>query len=148
MSLLDISEVSRRAAQPASTLRFYEEQGLIQSIGRRGLKRTYEPSVLQRLALIALGRAVGFSLGEIAEMFCGPRGLEIDRRQLELKAVELDEQIARLTTVRDALRSTARCPAGHHLDCPNFQRVVRSASKGRIPPLDKSPSKRATKRSD
>ncbi|MEM6496628.1 MAG: MerR family DNA-binding protein, partial [Pseudomonadota bacterium] len=132
--------------QPASTLRYYEEQGLIESVGRRGLKRTYEANVLYRLALVALGRAAGFSLAEIMEMFRGRRGLEIDRKKLELKAGELDEQIAQLTTIRDALRSTARCPAGHHLDCPNFQRVVRSAGKGRLPPLKQTPTKRTSKR--
>ena len=42
---------------PASTLRFCEEKGLIASIGRRGLRRLFAPGVLERLAVIALGRA-------------------------------------------------------------------------------------------
>jgi hypothetical protein len=46
-----------------STLRFYDEKGLIASTGRRGLRRLFDPGVLERLALIALGRAAGFSLG-------------------------------------------------------------------------------------
>ena len=66
---LDISQVAKRADVPASTLRFYEEKGLIRSIGRRGLRRLFDPSVLERLALIGLGRASGFSLEEIARMF-------------------------------------------------------------------------------
>src|SRR5262245_22462791 len=49
--LLDIGEVARRSGVPASTLRFYDEQGLIASVGRRGLRRLFEPEVLQRLAL-------------------------------------------------------------------------------------------------
>ena len=61
----------RRSGVPASTLRFYEEKGLIASTGRRGLRRLFEPGVLERLALIALGQAAGFSLDEIALMF-GP----------------------------------------------------------------------------
>ena len=39
MKDLDIVEVSRRTGVPASTLRYYEEKGLIASIGRRGLRR-------------------------------------------------------------------------------------------------------------
>ncbi len=35
---LDINEVAKRANVPASTLRFYEEKGLIASVGRRGLR--------------------------------------------------------------------------------------------------------------
>ena len=59
---MDITEVALRSGLPASTLRFYEEKGLIASIGRQGLRRVFGPGVLGRLALIALGRAAGFSL--------------------------------------------------------------------------------------
>ena len=70
---MDITEVTRRSGLPASTLRFYEQKGLIRSIGRRGLRRLFDPSVVERLALIALGRSAGFSLDEMARMF-GPNG--------------------------------------------------------------------------
>jgi len=63
---VDITEVARRSGVPASALRFYEQKRLIASIGRRGLHRVFDPGVLERLALIALGRSAGFSLDEIA----------------------------------------------------------------------------------
>jgi hypothetical protein len=50
---MDITEVAQHSGLPASTLRFYEERGLIASIARRGLRRLFDPSVLERLALIA-----------------------------------------------------------------------------------------------
>ncbi|MGF1476190.1 MAG: helix-turn-helix domain-containing protein [Geminicoccaceae bacterium] len=133
--MLDIVEVSKRSGQPASTLRYYEERGLIQSVGRRGLRRVFEPLVLERLALIALGRAAGFSFDEIAKMFPDSCGLSIDRAKLRAKANELDKQIKRLTAIRDGLRHTAACPATSHMDCPNFRRVVTAAGHGLIPPL-------------
>lgn len=52
---MDITEVARRSGLPASTLRFYEEKGLIASIGRRGLHRVFDPNVLERLALNRTG---------------------------------------------------------------------------------------------
>ena len=55
MKELDIGEVVRQSGVPASALRFYEEKGLIASIGRRGQRRVFAGDVLQRLALIALG---------------------------------------------------------------------------------------------
>ena len=70
---LDIAEVAQRSGVPASALRFYEEKGLIRSIGRRGLRRLFDPGVIEQLALIALGQASGFSLDEIAGMF--PRSI-------------------------------------------------------------------------
>ena len=111
MKDLDIAEVARRAGVPASTLRFYEEKRLIASIGRRGLRRLFDPGVLERLALIALGRAAGFSLDEIALMFAPDGKPRIDRQMLAAKAKELDRTIRKLGALRDGLRHAAKCPA-------------------------------------
>jgi MerR family redox-sensitive transcriptional activator SoxR len=131
---LDISEVARRSGVPASTLRFYEEKGLIASTGRRGLRRLFDPGVLERLALIALGQAAGFSLDEIARMFASDGRLRIEREQLAAKAEELDRTIQRLVAMRDGLRHAAACPAPSHMECPRFQRIVRLAGAGRLDP--------------
>jgi len=132
MSDLDIAQVAKRAGVPASTLRFYEEKGLIASIGRRGLKRLFDPSVLERLALIALGRAAGFSLDEIGEMFAADGRPRIDRARLTAKADELEATIERLTLMRDGLRHAAACPAPSHAECPHFRRIVKLAGAGQL----------------
>ena len=132
MGDLDIAEVARRSGVPASTLRFYEEKGLIASIGRRGLRRLFEPGVLERLALIALGRAAGFSLDEIALMFAPDGRLRIDRRMLVSKAEELDRTIRGLSAMRDSLRHAAACPAPSHMECPTFRRILRAAASGAL----------------
>lgn len=134
MEDLDIAEVSRRSGLPASALRFYEEKGLIVSTGRRGMRRLFHPGVLEQLALIALGRAAGFTLAEIAEMFAPDGQPCIDRERLRVKADELDHDIQRLTVMRDALRHAAACPAPGHMECPTFRRIVRLAEKGRLEP--------------
>ena len=126
---MDITEVGKRAGLPASTLRYYEEKGLIASIGRRGLRRTFNPAVLERLALIALGRAAGFSLDEIGRMVAPDGEPRIDRDRLAAKAEELDETIRRLSAMRDGLRHAAACPAPSHLECPTFRRLLGIASK-------------------
>lgn len=132
--LLDIAEVARRSGIPASTLRFYEQRGLIDSVGRRGLRRTFEPAVLRRLALISLGRTAGFSLEEIAAMFAQGGASQIDRSALAAKADELDATIRRLTAMRDGLRHAAACPAPSHFECPKFGRALRAATKGALSP--------------
>jgi DNA-binding transcriptional MerR regulator len=129
---IDIVEAARRSGLPASTLRFYEERGLIASTGRRGLRRTFDPKVVEQLALVALGQASGFSLDEIAEMF-GPNGQpEIDRVRLAAKADELDAAIHRLSVMRDGLRHAARCKAPSHMECPTFRRILKLAGAGRL----------------
>ncbi|HEX4939985.1 MAG TPA: helix-turn-helix domain-containing protein [Candidatus Kapabacteria bacterium] len=121
---MDITEVAKRSGVPASTLRYYEEKGLIASTGRQGLRRLFAPAVLERLALIALGRAAGFSLDEIAQMFAPEGRPQIDRKLLAEKADELDRTIRKLTAMRDGLRHAAACPAPSHLECPKFRRLM------------------------
>jgi len=129
---LDISEVAQRSGVPASTLRFYEEKGLIASIGRQGLRRVFKDSVLERLALIGLGSSAGFSLEEIARMFAPDGRPRIDRQMLAAKAEQLDAKIRELTTMRDGLRHAAVCPAPSHMECPTFRRILGIAASGAI----------------
>jgi len=129
---LDIGEVAKRAGVPASTLRFYEEKGLIASVGRQGLRRLFDPGVLERLALIALGRASGFSLDEIARMFAADGRPRIDRLMLAAKAEELDMTIHKLSVMRDSLRHAAACRAPSHMECPTFRRILQAAASGTI----------------
>ncbi|AKC70910.1 helix-turn-helix domain-containing protein [Pandoraea oxalativorans] len=125
---LDIGDVVARAGVPPSTLRFYEEKGLIAATGRRGLRRQYDASVLQTLSLIALGRTAGFSLDDIAGMLLPQGKANIDRERLQAKAEDIDKTIRQLSALRDGLRHAAQCPATEHLACPQFQRLMRLAS--------------------
>lgn len=138
MESLDITEVARRAGVPASTLRFYEEKRLIASIGRRGLHRLFGAGVLERLALIALGRAAGFSLDDIARMFSPDGQPRIDRQMLTAKAEELDRTIRQLSAMRDGLRHAAVCPAPSHMECPTFRRILQAAASGALGPRRKT----------
>ncbi|HCE24810.1 MAG TPA: MerR family transcriptional regulator [Hyphomonas sp.] len=128
---MEISDVAKQSGIPASTLRYYEERGLIRSTGRRGLRRLFDEDVLERLGLISLGRAAGFTLDEIAAMMSeeGPR---IERAALMSKADELDEKIRQMTIMRDGLGHAANCRAPNHMECPSFRRILRAAMTGRI----------------
>ncbi len=137
MTDLDIAEVAERTGVPASTLRFYEQKGLIAAVGRRGLRRLFDPSVLERLALIAIGRSSGFSLDEIVLMFTPDGRVSIDRRMLAAKAEQLDRTIRELTAMRDGLRHAVECPAPSYMECPTFRRLLRAAASGAIGPRGK-----------
>jgi len=127
---MDIAEVARRSGVPASTLRFYEEKALIASVGRQGLRRRFDPAVLDQLALIALGKSAGFSLEEIGAMFSPEGKPSIDRRMLSAKADEIDRMVKRLQAVSEGLRHAAACPAPSHAECPTFQRLLKAAAAG------------------
>lgn len=126
---MDIAEVAKRSGLPASTLRYYDEKGLITSVGRSGLRRVFDAGVLERLALIALARASGFTLDEIARMFGADGRPRIDRDLLAAKANELDATIGKLSAMRDGLRHAVVCPAPSHLECPTFRHLLARASR-------------------
>ncbi|MDR6624711.1 MerR family DNA-binding protein [Caulobacter segnis] len=125
---IDISELSQRSGVKASALRFYEEKGLIVSTGRRGLKRLFAPETAERLSLIALGRACGFTLDEIADLLDGP---DIDRARLRAQIAQLDRRIEQLTRMREGLRHAADCKVPILTDCPRFRRIVKAAGHHR-----------------
>ncbi len=131
---VDIGEVARRSGVQASALRYYEARGLIRSAGRVGARRQFGPEVLERLALIALGRTAGLSLDEVGAMLPLDGALRVDRALLTTRARELDERIRQLTAVRDGLRHAAECRAPDHLSCPTFRRLMRKATPVRARP--------------
>lgn len=129
---MDIAEVVERSGTAPSALRFYEEKGLIRSTGRNGLRRQYGEEVLDQLALIALGQAAGLTLDEIRGMLPLDGKIRVNRTLLASRADEFDEQIRKLTAVRDGLRHAAACQASDHLQCPKFRRLMGLAvSRGR-----------------
>ena len=129
MKFLDIGEISRRTGIPPSTLRYYEEIGLIAPVGRHGLRRQYGPETLTQLSFILLGKTAGFSLREITGIFDRRGRASLPRPALRRKADDLDRQIRRLATLRDTLRHVAECKAPSHLECPTFRRLLKASTR-------------------
>ncbi|WP_454194248.1 MerR family transcriptional regulator [Nocardia sp. Marseille-Q1738] len=119
--LLDIAEVAEHTGLAPSALRFYEKRGLVAATGRNGLRRTYHPDVLGRLALITCARDAGFTLAEIGRFLrASPTDAELRARMAE-KANQLDEDIARLIRMRDSLRHASTCTHDPLVECPDFK---------------------------
>lgn len=131
MKLIDIGALSKQSGIPPSTLRYYEEIGLIQSVARHGLRRQFDTPVVTQLALISLAKLAGFSLDDIKGMFSEDGTPQIPRAELRLRADALDDQIDGLIRLRDALRHVADCPAETHMDCPKFKRLMQFAARPR-----------------
>jgi len=127
MNSLDIGDVARRAGVKTSALRYYETLGLIKPDSRKGLRRQYDDSVLDRLALIAMGQSAGFSLTDIGAVLQDGGSFDIDRQRLHDKADEVEQHIRRLRILVRALRHVAECTAPNHSDCPTFRRMMRES---------------------
>lgn len=127
--MADIAEIAELSGVPPSTLRYYEEIGLIHSEGRHGLRRQFGRETLTQLVLIALGKAAGFSLPDIAGMFGKAGQPDLPRDLLLQRADAIDRQIRQLRTMADVLRHVADCKAPSHAECPKFQQLMRLATR-------------------
>ncbi|WP_298293188.1 helix-turn-helix domain-containing protein [uncultured Litoreibacter sp.] len=127
MKDMDIAEVAAATGLTPATLRFYEKKGLILPSGRNGLRRLFDPSVLQTLSLIMLGQRAGFSLNDIKRLLFSGAGSKVPAQEFLAKADEIDRQVADLIALRDGLRHVAKCQAPTHADCPRFNRIMKAA---------------------
>lgn len=111
MGRLAIGDVAQRAGTSASRVRYYEARGLLPEPEREAGKRRYGEEVFRRLAIIDAAQRVGFTLEEIGDLLGSRDELAHERlRQLALsKLPELDDLIARATSVRRVLKMCSRC---------------------------------------
>lgn len=129
---MDIAEVAKRTGLASSTLRYYENKGLIVASRAAGGRRHFADDVLDQLGLIALGQAGGLSLDEIQAMLSPQGAPRVDRTLLLAKADEIDATVKRLQAMSEGLRHAAECPALHHAECPTFRRLLKVAAAGRL----------------
>lgn len=129
MEILDIGDVVEKTGFSVSTLRYYEEIGLITSIGRRGLRRQFSSDVLLQLRLVSMGKSAGFSLATLSRMFSPSGAPTLPRKDLHKRADALDQQIKELTRLSKTLRHVADCPAPSHLECRNFRRILNAVER-------------------
>lgn len=67
-SIYRISQLADRAGVPATTLRFYEQQGLLPVQRSPAGYRLYDEDAVERLAFIAAGKHLGLPLQEIRDL--------------------------------------------------------------------------------
>jgi DNA-binding transcriptional MerR regulator len=124
MKELDIREIADLTGLTPSALRYYKKKQLIKPVGRNGLRRQYNEKVINKLQLIALGQAAGFSLDEIATMFNPDNKLALDRVQLLQRAKEIDGTIRKLQLLSRGLKHIACCTKTEHSECEAFKKIV------------------------
>ena len=112
--LLTIGDLSARSGVAPSAIRYYETHGLVTSERTSGNQRRFRRSTLRRLAFIRTAQRVGLSLEEIsAALATLPEGRTPTRadwaRLSQGWRPRLNEQIERLTRLRDDLDSCIGC---------------------------------------
>ncbi|MCM2399412.1 MerR family DNA-binding transcriptional regulator [Rhizobium sp. S95] len=110
-----ITELTREFGVSTRTLRFYEDEGLIQP-ERRGRTRLYRAADRRLLQEILRGRRIGFTIAEIREVihvYKEPPGeigqlklmmkrIDEKREDLRQKRRDIDETLAELDNAEEA----------------------------------------------
>jgi len=121
MTDMTIGEVARQAGLRPSTLRYYEEIGLLPVARRRGGRRRYDSSILQRLAVIHTAQQAGFTLTEIAvlvnDILPSPSPGPEWRDLLERKLLELNTLLSQIERMRGLLEEVMGCGDPELADC-------------------------------
>jgi len=105
-----IGEVSRRTGIPASTLRYYEQIGLIDPPQRVGGQRDYNESILDTLKLIRVAKEQAFSLEEIQTLLQADQPQSDQWRDIaQQKLSVVQAQIAQFRILEATLIESINC---------------------------------------
>jgi DNA-binding transcriptional MerR regulator len=139
--LPSISEVAEATGLQSSALRYYERQGLITPTARVSGRRHYDPSVLQRLAAIALLQEAGFTIAEVGQLLGPGTSRQTWREMAGQKLGEIDAHMARVAAARELLVAALRCDCSGLDTCGlvstrrgRHRQVVQSLSPPGVPP--------------
>jgi MerR family transcriptional regulator, redox-sensitive transcriptional activator SoxR len=111
---ISIGELAKRSGVAASALRFYEDEGLIESTRTQGQQRQFKRDVLRRVAFIRVAQTVGLSLQDIRDALAS---LPLKRTPTQADWARLssawqpllDNRIQTLIRLRDQLSSCIGC---------------------------------------
>jgi Cu(I)-responsive transcriptional regulator len=121
---MNIGEASDRSGVPAKMIRYYEETGLLRAPARSPSGyRKYSENDVHTLRFVRRARELGFPTSRIRQLlrlWSDRRRSSHDVKKVALAQVAaLDNDIAKLTQMRDLLRDLARkCHGDDRPDCP------------------------------
>jgi DNA-binding transcriptional MerR regulator len=124
--LAPIDAVARQLRIPASTIRYYEERGLVTPASRHAGRRWYGHDEVRRLAIIRYWQQSGrMSLAEIGEILTGPFDAVAWQRIIQDRIAEITAQVESMQAARTHLEHVL----AHHRHsppdgCEYFERYI------------------------
>jgi DNA-binding transcriptional MerR regulator len=127
--LLSVGELAERSGVATTTLRYYDELGLVRPATRSSGRRRYAESAVAEVGAILFFREVGFSLAEVSS-FLTARDRRSRQEIVDRKLAELTEQQHRIEVAREALAHGQRCPARDPMRCARFWSIIDGQLRG------------------
>jgi MerR family transcriptional regulator, redox-sensitive transcriptional activator SoxR len=117
---LRIGEVATATGVATSTLRYWESKGLLTAQRMRGQRR-YGPEALERVALIEIAKATGFTLAEIRVLLAGLSDQapppEVWGQLARRKLPEIERKLDETRAMKRMLQAGLRCQCVTLQDC-------------------------------
>ena len=121
MHNMTIGEVARQTGVRTSTLRYYEEIGLLPAPSRVNGQRRYDAGVLQSLALIHVAQQAGFTVAEIQvllnSILTGPTPSAQWQALAQHKLQEVEARLRDIQNMKQILEEVLRCDYPKLFDC-------------------------------
>jgi MerR family transcriptional regulator, redox-sensitive transcriptional activator SoxR len=121
---MSIGTVAEMTGKRPSSIRYYEQIGLLPLPVRAGGRRRYGPDTVRTLAVIDTAQRAGLTLGEIKVLLSASRGDRATigrlREVADQKLPEIRAVIERSELVRGWLECAARCECPNLDECPLF----------------------------
>jgi MerR family copper efflux transcriptional regulator len=132
---MKIGELAQRAQVNIDTVRYYERQGLLpEPVRRASGYRDYSSDDVRRLRFVRRAKALGFTLVEIRDLLelSGHRDDDMAgmKATASEKLADVEEKLAELTRIRDALQSLVESCPGHGAlqQCPILNALAEDAA--------------------
>ena len=136
---MNIGEVSKKAALPAKTIRYYEDIGLITPLRDPNGYRCFRDADMHKLAFLGRARTLGFTIEDcraLLALWNDQSRASADVRSIAKEHLaQVEKKISDLQEIRDTLSHLVReCVGDERPDCP----ILKSLEKF---PGQKSPQK-------
>ena len=130
---LSIGAVAALSGRRPSSIRYYEQIGLLPPAARESGRRVYGPDTVRILAVIETGQRAGLTLDEIRALLAVSPDDQVAIERLREVAVkklpQVKELIERTEIVRDWLEAAVRCECPSLDECPLFDDQARLPQK-------------------
>jgi len=118
---MKIGEIAARSGLPASTIRYYEKEGLLPRPARVSGRRLYGDESLDQIAFVHFAREAGFSIPEIRKL-AGPsrKSSPLSSRLRDMataKIREIDQTIERARLMKSLLNDALTCRCLDPAEC-------------------------------
>jgi len=145
VSLLAIGELARRTGKRPSSIRYYEQIGLLPAPMRVDGRRRYDPVTVRTLAVIDTAQRGGLTLDEIRILLSASPGDTSAAQRLravaERKLPEITALLARTEVVRTWLELATHCECPDLDRCPLFDDPALDDASPSPPPRPHPPSR-------